>query len=227
MTTTEQKVRDRAGWETVLSKIGKGYVPAGGKEKVYDSGVSCMARLKALGAWKDGDTIVDIGCGNGRLAIPLAELDVRYFGIDTIAESIGFCHQAFAEWSDRFHFEFCDVKNDFYNLYGKIAPDEFEVRHEDGSVDTVFLSSVLTHIGTESACERYLQESYRILRPSGKLYVTWFRSPPNEVSNSCERTVFPESFILNLVKGFTVEHTWGGLTQDYNDQWAMILRKNG
>lgn len=220
--------RSKSEWEAVLGGIVNGYVPIGGKEKAYESGFQCMARLNAAGVWCEGNTIVDIGCGNGRLAIPLTEAEgINYIGIDPIAESISFCKQAFSDWADSFSFHHLDVQNDFYNPFGKVNPRDFRLDIPSDSVDCVLLSSVLTHIGSEKACRVYIDEAHRVLRSGGKLYVTWFRAGPNEEDMSCERTAFREDVIINMLTSFHFEKTWGGLTTEYNDQWAMVLRKKG
>jgi len=217
--------RTQQEWEAVLENIRNGYVPIGGKTMTYESGIKCMSNLKSLGAWKDGDFVVDIGCGNGRLAIPLTEANgIKYFGIDPIIESVKFCKEAFSIYGS-FSFEHLDVRNAFYNPSGKTDPCDFKIGIPSDTADFVIFSSVLTHIGDEISCKRYMDEAKRILKSGGKLYVTWFRSLPNEEDFSCERTAFKESFIINQIKDFVVEHTWGGLTTGYNDQWAMILKK--
>lgn len=222
---TENHTRTRQEWEKVLSSITHGFITYNVRETMYDSGHGQTARLKSLEVWKSGDHIFDLACGNGRLAIPLTEEDVEYDGMECVEGSVLFCRKAFEPWADRFRFHHCDVWNGEYNPDGKLVPTQFSFPFEDETFDSVLCSSIFTHIGTEEACRHYLSEVGRVMKSGGKAWITWFRSPPNEVSSGCKRTVFKESAIINMLDGFEVEYTNCGFTDSWHDQWEMVLRK--
>mgnify|MGYP001583860767 FL=1 len=212
-------------WEEVLQGITHGYIAFGNRSKMYDSGMGQMARLKCLDVWKEGDRILDLACGNGRLTIPLTEADVTYVGIDCVAGSIDWCRKAFEPWP-QFTFQHYDIWNGFYNPSGVTIPSKVKFMLDDESFDSIICSSIFTHIGTMDACVAHLDEVYRLLKPGGKVWMTWFRSPPNEINSGCERTVFYEADIINLVRRFKVTYTNSGFSDTWHDQWEMVLEKD-
>lgn len=216
--------RSREEWLQLLATMPKGRVPNQSPEVAYDSGLEIIERGGAAGFWHKGDTILDVGCGNGRLAIPFTKRDVRYIGVEPIAACVEFCKRVFAPWPN-FRFVHVDLRNEFYNPDGTVDPIEFVFPVEDQSVNIILFSSVFTHIGTLEVCTRYLDETLRVLKPGGRIGCSWFRSPPNAVCSDTSRTVFREGDIINLLKPFSVLHTEGGLTDGYHDQWVMMLQR--
>lgn len=220
-----ERVRTKREWESILLGVPYGYIPEEGKQAVYEQGHTRMAALQKLGVWKDGDRILDIGSGNGRLAIPLVNQKIHYVGFEIIPGSIVFCRKAFKPWRDRFNFRYADVFNAFYNPKGTLDPAIFRFDYPDKSFDCILCSSLFTHLGTPEVCRHYINEVQRLLRRGGMAYVTWFRSPPNKVHYKADRTVFREKDILSLLKDFDIKHAEGGLTQKWRDQWRMVLRR--
>jgi ubiquinone/menaquinone biosynthesis C-methylase UbiE len=217
-------IRSREEWLELLAIPTKWHLQGDTPEVHYDTGFEIIERSGAAGFWREGDTILDIGCGIGRLAIPLAMRDVRYIGVDPVAECVEFCRRVFAPWPN-LRFVHIDLKNEFYNPDGTIDPLGLVFPAGDQSVDAVLFASVFTHLGTLEACTRYLDEALRVLKPGGRIGCSWFRSPPNPVCNDTSRTVFLECDIINLLKPFRVLHTESGLTDGYHDQWVMMLQK--
>ncbi len=188
---------------------------------MYDVSFKVVNLLRDKGMIREGDNILDMGCGNGRYAIALSELPVNYVGVDVIAESVDFCKEAFAEYGITFHH--MDIRNGFYHPSGAIDPEQ--VMFPGKEYDLVIAHSLFTHLETLGACKRYVEEALRVLKPGGRFFSTWFRSPPNALSSSGQRTVLAEADILNLLQGFTINHTWGGLTAEFHDQWMICATK--
>ncbi len=109
-------------------------------------------RLRVLREWIGvelaGRVVVDLGCGGGLLAKPLAEAGARVFGCDL---SLGSLAQA------RKH-----VKGVFVNADALRTPLVAEC------ADIVLLADVLEHV--ESPAEA-LREASRLLRPGGVVFV--------------------------------------------------------
>ena len=173
-----------------------------------------------------GAKVLDLGCGHGRQAIGMMEFGIGgYTGLDVIPESIEFCKTVFAAVPD-FEFLHLDVKNKFYNPEGRQPPEEVVFPVESGAYDAVIAGSLFTHLGIRKVCDHYLEESYRVLRPGGRIFCSWFRSPPNKVTYDPVRSVLTERAILDIVsKRFHIYFSRGGTSEDFNDQWCLYGRK--
>lgn len=99
---------------------------------------------------KEGETILDSGCGNGRLFSLLKEKKVHYFGIDISEKLIEIAKMTFPEAT----FQVGDALNLPF-------PENF--------FDKVFSISVLHHIPSKEFQLRYLRESKRVLKKGGWL----------------------------------------------------------
>jgi len=120
--------------------------------------------------------ILDIGCGIGRMAVPLLDFlneEGEYYGFDIVPEGIEWCQQNITKRNANFHFQLADIQNPLYNIDGKIKSTEFVFPYEDEQFDFVFLTSVFTHMMPEDV-ERYLSEISRVLKVGGQCLITWF-----------------------------------------------------
>jgi SAM-dependent methyltransferase len=111
---------------------------------------------------KKDDYLIDVGCGSGRLAKPLAErLSGKYLGIDVVPELVAYARKLVQRPDWRFEV-----------ARGLTIPEE------DGKADMVCFFSVLTHLLHEESYV-YLREAKRVLRPGGKIVFSFldFRIP--------------------------------------------------
>lgn len=105
---------------------------------------------------KATDTLLDVGCGAGRLANALKELpQLNYIGIDVVQELLDYAQEICA----RPDWEF-------------IKLTDFKIPLKDNSVDMVTAFSVFTHLLHEESYA-YLAEFRRVLRPGGKIIFTF------------------------------------------------------
>ena len=217
--------RTKIEWIKILNKATAGHRPA--PVDVYNSSQADAIDLTHHGLVKNGTHLLDLGCGNGRLAVALTECSLgRYVGIDPVIESIEFCKLAFAPYSDTFEFKWIDVYNEHYTPNGGDEPSTFALPFTDGEFDTVIASSVFTHLGTIEVCLNYLNEVHRVLKDGGKLFSSWFRSPPNEPSKRVLRTVLSEAAIITMLTDkFEIFHSRGGFSDNFNDQWCLYAKK--
>jgi SAM-dependent methyltransferase len=190
----------------------------------YTSAYKFVNHAEAFGFFKDGNTILDLGCGNGRFGIVFAERLVRYVGIDVVKECIEFCNKTFAPYN-HLKFKHMDVWNEVFNPQGTMPPAAFKLPFVDECFDDLIAYSVFTHLQTKEVADRYMQEIWRVLKPGGKFFSTWYRSPPNAETTEVGRTCYKESDILSFIQGFTFDYTYGGNSNDYYNQWCLFGTK--
>ncbi|WP_025662201.1 class I SAM-dependent methyltransferase [Rhizobium sp. IBUN] len=120
-------------------------------------------------------TLLEIGCGIGRDAIPLSKILTagRYIGIDIIGRSIEWCKSHISAHNPNFQFYHFDVDDQLHNATGKTATTDIRLPADDQSVDRIILFSVFTHMLREDI-EHYLREFRRVLKPGGLVYGTTF-----------------------------------------------------
>lgn len=120
------------------------------------------------------ETVLDMGCGAGRLAFPLCAYlseEGRYIGFDIAPRALDFArrHVSGAAAIDFVH---ADLSNPEYRREGGSAAD-YRFPAEDGSVDLAVATSLFTHLDAKTA-KGYLAETGRVLRPGGRAYLTVF-----------------------------------------------------
>ena len=101
---------------------------------------------------KKGDSVLDVGCGNGRLLDALKEKDVQYLGLDFSEQLIA---QARAKYPD----------NEF-----RVADLTVEVKLPK-QYDAVFLVAVLNHFDVEHQ-DFVMRQVNSFLKPGGLLLMT-------------------------------------------------------
>ena len=118
-----------------------------------------MLRFFGLG---DHATLIDVGCGSGRTAIPLSRTHQgAYLGTDVVPDLVDFARESCSRPGWRF---------EVVNSLRIPAPDQ--------SADMVCFFSVLTHLLHEQSY-LYLEEAQRVLKPDGRIVFSFleFRMP--------------------------------------------------
>ncbi len=139
-------------------------------------GEEFLGHFVELGGLKPDDRVLDVGCGPGRMAVPLMRhlgAAGSYEGFDIVPREVEWCRRAITPRRPSFRFQVADVRNPRYNPGGATPAAKYRFPFPDESFDFAFATSVLTHLREPDAAN-YLREVGRVLRPGGRCLVTFF-----------------------------------------------------
>jgi SAM-dependent methyltransferase len=121
--------------------------------------------------------VLDIGCGIGRMAVPLTQyLDPdhgSYEGVDPVAGGIDWCARVITPAYPNFRFRHLDIRHRLYNPDGAIDGAAVVLPFEAASFDLILMVSVVTHLPAPEV-EAYAREVSRLLKPGGRCFLTAF-----------------------------------------------------
>lgn len=149
-----------------------------------DTGREFLPYFTGIGGLQPHHRVLDVGCGVGRMAVPLMSyLDDRgrYDGFDVMEETVAWCQAEIATRDARFRFTRIDLHNETYNPGGRVHSADYTFPYPDASFDFVFLTSVFTHM-LPADVRRYLREIARVLAPSGRCFSTFFLLTPESLA---------------------------------------------
>jgi SAM-dependent methyltransferase len=147
-----------------------------GKGDFLKIGEEFKRHFTELGNLKPTDRVLDVGCGIGRMAIPLTSYlskEGEYWGFDIVEKGIDWCQKRISPKYNNFHFLHSDVYNQKYNPKGKIQGRDYEFPFDNEFFDFVFLTSVFTHMFPADV-ENYISEISRVLKTGGRCLITFF-----------------------------------------------------
>ena len=145
--------------------------------------------------------VLDVGCGIGRMAIPLTNYlsqEGEYWGFDIVNKGIEWCQSRISPKFSNFHFQHIDVYNEHYNPNGKLQAQDFQFPYDNEFFDFIFLTSVFTHM-LSTDMENYLSEISRVLKTGCKCLVTFFIM--NEESENLVRSGRSTFDFRNKIEG--------------------------
>ena len=130
--------------------------------------------FKELCGLKPNENVLDVGCRDGKMALPLTKyLKGRYEGFDIGKKEIKFCKKKITSKYSNFNFQVIDLYNGMYNPKGKLKSFELRFPYKDKSFDFIFLTSVFTHMLPEEV-KHYVSEIVRVLKDDGRCLLTFF-----------------------------------------------------
>jgi ubiquinone/menaquinone biosynthesis C-methylase UbiE len=129
-------------------------------DKSFDGRFTARFKKTMLGlcSVKDGDTVLDVGCGNGSLIGEISrKAEIKAYGVDISANMIEECKRLNA------------------NITFSVSGGE-KLDFSDNSFDIVTMCCVLHHLDNP---QNFFEEARRILKTDGKLIIgePWFPSP--------------------------------------------------
>jgi SAM-dependent methyltransferase len=139
-------------------------------------GAEFLRYFVELGGLEPGHRVLDVGCGVGRMAVPLTRYIAgggAYEGFDVAAKEVAWCERNISARNPSFRFRHVDLHNARYHPAGRLRPAEFAWPYADASFDFALATSVFTHM-RQAGADRYLAEIARVLRPGGRLFATYF-----------------------------------------------------
>jgi SAM-dependent methyltransferase len=148
-------------------------IGAGSFEEIGQQFVKHLCDLCQL---RPDDWVLDIGCGIGRIAIPLTGYMTesgQYRGFDIAPASVNWCAKRIAPKFSNFQFVTIDVYSLEYNPTGRLTAEKLMFPYENDLFNTALAASVFTHM-RPAGVQRYLGEVRRVLRPGGKCLFTFF-----------------------------------------------------
>jgi SAM-dependent methyltransferase len=138
-------------------------------------GVEFLQWFVRVGGLTPDQRVLDLGCGIGRMALPLTQFleTGTYDGVDIAAIGIEWCQENIASRYENFRFQRLDFAHPIYNPAGSARTVDAHLPFGDGAFDFAFMTSVLTHLEAEDI-RAYARELRRVLAPGGRLFVTAF-----------------------------------------------------
>lgn len=112
-------------------------------------------------------SVLDFGCGTGRVLAGLQNQCRHAVGFDICERYLEYCRQ----YQLTTHFN--DVRHEEYNPNGTVDPDTEYLPFKDNSFDRVVCIAVLNHQDITGAT-RIIKESLRVVKRGGKIIMTAF-----------------------------------------------------
>ena len=145
---------------------------------------------------KPNARVLDVGCGIGRMAIPLTKYlnkDGSYEGFDIVSMGINWLKENISLKYPNFRFQLANVFNKQYNPKGQYEGHTYNFPFENESFNFVFATSVFTHMLPQDV-KNYISEISRVLKRGGKCLMTFIilNSESLElIENGISRLDFP------------------------------------
>lgn len=137
----------------------------------YVSGMRVVDWLSVHTNLDEKSRILDVGCGDGRVASAFARYGVKfrgkYYGFDIDKKRIDSLNQLFKS-NVSFNFTHADIYHSYYNKNGKVDADNYNYEYSPNSFDIIFFNSIFSHLKL-SVISGNLNESFRCLSSEGQI----------------------------------------------------------
>lgn len=162
-------------WPPILSSPAAEESDVVGLGDFVETSFSFLALFRLVAGLRRDETILDAGCGIGRMAFALGHYlgdRASYRGFDVSKDFVERAAVRFRQ-KENFNFQHVDIFNKMYNPNGKLQAANFPFPFPDNTFSFVFLTSVFTHMLTADVTN-YLREIRRVVRSDGRCFATFF-----------------------------------------------------
>ena len=124
-----------------------------------------LDRLLSALSLKEGQTFLDVGCGNGNYTLAIAQVigdKGSIYAIDMWEDGIG-------ELMSR------ATANGMNNIHASVGDASIGIPIEDEYIDTCLMATVLHDLVQENTDKGTLKEIWRVLKPDGRLAIIEFK----------------------------------------------------
>jgi SAM-dependent methyltransferase len=177
MDGTRQPDPSAAGVEALAPPEELNFVGTGGFQAVGQEFLRYFIEHAGL---RPLERVLDVGCGIGRMAIPLTQYlgaEGSYDGFDVVPAGIKWCRAKITPRFPNFRFRLAAVYNEHYAPNAATLARGFRFPYPGASFDLALLTSVFTHM-LPADLENYAFEIARVLKPRGRCLVTFFLLNP-------------------------------------------------
>jgi SAM-dependent methyltransferase len=185
------------------------------------------------------DSVLDFGCGCGRVARQLIQQRPRpraYLGIDAHRGMVQWCQRHLAPRAPGFRFEHHDVLIPAFNPGGR--GEVADLPGPPRSFSLVHAWSVFTHL-VEPHAVHYLREVERVLREDGYFHSTWFLFDktgfpmmqefqnalyinPADATNA---VIFDRAWLLHTARGLGLKLVAAIPPKRRGYQWVLLMAR--
>jgi SAM-dependent methyltransferase len=154
----------------------KGLIVDGHRTIFTESGRALFEYFREHGDLKPNEHVLDVGCGAGRLAVPLTgylSAEGGYEGFDISQPRIEWLTEAVTSRFPNFGFTHADLYNRTYNWKAKTRPSDYRFPYDDDRFDFAIAMSLFTHM-LPGDIDHYFAEIARVLRPGARWVGSFF-----------------------------------------------------
>ncbi len=106
---------------------------------------------------RDGDKVLDFGCGNGRLLELFVDKNVKYCGVDISQKLLDLAKKRYPDKRDNFV---------------KINPDKIRLPFNDENFNSIYSIATFHHLPGELHRLKIAKELYRVTKRGGRIVIT-------------------------------------------------------
>lgn len=183
--------------------------------------------FKKYGAITPDSSILDIGSGIGRMAIPFTTYlspQGKYQGFDIVKLGVDWCTNNISSRFPNFEFQLIPLKNDLYFSKTNEKAADLKFPYKEETFDFVFLTSVFTHM-MPNDMENYIREIKRVLKKDKLCFATFFimDAESKNSTNTNSSKEFPYDYKNYFLMDKTVKEANIAFDLDYI---KTVLKKN-